>query len=88
MYTSDLAATEAALNSFAVFNHKDFAEAIKAKKMPGDTLRKLQPKIGLSTATISRAINGHSISMESVLKICKWLDQNINEFLVADVTSC
>lgn len=72
--------SETALNSFAQFNRNAFAVAIK-DKVGGSTLRDLSPQAEVSIATLSRAINQHSISLGSVLKICTWLQRNVNEFI-------
>ena len=84
---SEIAASNAALNSSASIDHNGLSEAIKANMKPDDSLRKLSPQTGLSIATLSRAINGKSIAITSILKLCTWLEKDINEFVVATATS-
>lgn len=83
---NEIAATTAALNSSAKFNHKEFAKAIKAKMKPDDSLRKLSPQTGVSIATLSRVMNEKKVSLQSILSLCSWLNKDINEFLAAPAT--
>jgi plasmid maintenance system antidote protein VapI len=37
------------------------------------TMRKLAPQIGISSATLHRACNGHSLDADTLLKIINWM---------------
>lgn len=86
MEMSDIAADKAALNSSASFDRSAFSAAIKSKMSSNNTLRKVSAEVELSIATLSRAMNGQKLSLDSTLKICTWLGKSINDFTVVQAT--
>lgn len=83
MEMKQIAVPSTAQKPIAIFDRKGFSEAISRQIGPQDTLRSVAPKIGLSIATISRAMNEHQIGFDSVMKLCAWMDKEIDEFVVA-----
>lgn len=72
-----------------VFNYKKFAVNIVSKRFDVEHedqkrygLRELSKIIGVSAATLSRAINGGRVDLDTAILICRWLDVEITEFIL------
>lgn len=69
------------------FDYEDFAKAVKAKMYkPVDGyrprgLRYWADIITISSATLSRVINGRCADLDTTLKICTWLNIPIQDFI-------
>lgn len=72
-----------------VFNYKEFAVKIISKRFDVEHrdqkrygLRDLAKLIGISSATLSRVINGGKVDLDTAILICKWLEVDITEFIL------
>ena len=64
-----------------MFDHELLAKAILDSLKYKDTLRKISAEIGISLATLHRVMNGKKCQIDTVLKVCKWLDRPITDFI-------
>ncbi len=72
-------------------NYKAFGATIFAKRSDNgkkypDGLRTIANKTGLSVATVQRAENGKSCSLETYVTLCHWLELDLDTF-VDEVTN-
>lgn len=63
------------------FNFGLFGHTIKSFLKYGDTLRPIAKEIGISTATLSRAINGKAVDINTAINICAWMEWDFNDFV-------
>jgi len=69
------------------FDYDKFAKAIKAKMyrpVEGyrpNGVRYWANQIGISSATLSRVTNGKCADLDTTLKICTWLEIEIEHFI-------
>lgn len=63
------------------FDNEQFSNAIKAHLVYGDSLRKIGKKIGISAATLSRVKNGNPADINTILKICDWMNSKITNYI-------
>lgn len=64
------------------FNYGKLDKEIKARMNYKDTLRGVGSEIGVSASTLSGLFRGAThMDIDSVLKICKWLNIEITEFI-------
>ena len=75
---------------FKVFNYVKFAKQIINKRFDLEFekqrhfgLRDLAKIIGVSSATLSRAMNGKKVDLETGILICRWIGKEINDFVIA-----
>jgi DNA-binding Xre family transcriptional regulator len=63
------------------FDNKQFSKAINSHLVYGDSLRKIGKKIGISAATLSRVKNGKPADINTILKICDWMNSKITHYI-------
>lgn len=64
------------------FNFQLLSEKVKSKLNYGDSVRAIAPTIGVSHSTLSRIISGKSADMNTIVRVCDWLDLPITNFIV------
>lgn len=65
-----------------MFDQSKFAAAMSAAAT-GVPYTKISELIDVSPATISRILNGNGCNdINKILRICKWMNKNINEFII------
>lgn len=64
------------------FNFHLLNEKVKSKLSYGDSVRAIAPTIGISHSTLSRIINGKSADMNTVVRVCDWLELPIANFII------
>jgi len=71
------------------FKYKVFAEAIidekfrrQSKDRKNYGLIDLSKQIGISKSTLHRAIQGKKISLETTIRICKWMGHMVDNFVI------
>lgn len=70
------------------FDWEEFRRAFNAKGQRRG-LRELSDEIGTSIATLSRFLRGKPVDLDTVLKICDWLDNTpMSVFVYARGSSC
>jgi len=62
------------------FNCQRFAEQFKKCLKYGDSLRSIAPKVGVSVATLSRALNGGKMELETALKMSDYAEISVYQF--------
>lgn len=73
-------------NSNMKFNYKLFSATITDQFKYKDSLRKIAPKIGISTSTLHRAIKCKTLEIDTILSICEWLGTDIQFFIEGGCT--
>ena len=62
------------------FDFEKFGVAVKAHMKNGESCRSLGDKLGMSTATVSRATQGKELKVDYVLRLCAWMGKKIEDF--------
>lgn len=75
-----------------IFNYVEFAKEIVSKRFDIEHekqrhigLRELSKTIGTGTSTLSRAMNGKKVDLETGILICRWMKKEINDFVILPV---
>ena len=70
------------------FNHKKFVRVIKEEQWKSMNyekhligIRAFADEIGIGSSTLSRILNKKKAEINSILKICTWLEQPITNFI-------
>ncbi len=63
------------------FDIEKFSNAFRAHLNYGDSLRNIGKKIGVSAATLSRVLNGNNADINTILKICDWMNTKIHYYV-------
>lgn len=69
-----------------VINYASFGATIFAKRCDNgqkyaDPLKGIANETGLSLATVCRAENGNSCSLETYVALCQWLEMDLDSFV-------
>ena len=64
----------------AKFNYDEFAEQFKKCLKYGDSLRSIAPKVGVSVATLSRALKGGNMDLKTALRMADYAKISIYQF--------
>lgn len=62
------------------FNYKKFGEKFTDNLKYGDNLRSVGKKVGISAATLSRAMRGYKIDLETGFRMAEHARLDITEF--------